>query len=616
MTGSSHLRPLVVAAKAAALEAVNEVLAGLPGEFSIAVHRRLHSILPRTDRWPKVAPRIAYSDGADFAVLRRLPGQTAKQYAAVVMDVVVDADAGAAVARKALLGHLGIAYLALRSGEQHRTFQSVLGGSEGWRDELTRALVGPIGDHHQLAFASTLEEGEVSAVLADRLAAVRLAYLEQIQLREVIDLSGERNQAIRKRISGWNRSRRTPISPDFSEMTDFDGVICTPPPFAIPLLLIEIDGPVHRDSGKPSKREKDKLKNGIAIDADIPLVRLDVGSDISVADQDNALRALVAVATHFSSDDFERLGTLLGMFSNNLESLPWDVADDIRSNFSYIQRTYERAIRHLSASLRNSETAEADDRAHLDCRDPVFDELDEQHELDCVYKLQMALNAGVEGISLLYAETSVEVSVTSEGSRITIHHEPAWWLPASAPLPKVKSQLEIPAFKMVLPDGYREIVRKAIAAEFRGDLVRQFRSQLSDYLNTNTQSLQQALLNDVQEREESWLRRGLRASAGHETRVSMAIYNWLGVPRSPVPFPSSESEAAARVAAIARLDHKLGRANAIVREVAGLDDESMSLVIEDVHERVLEKVASLEFRPFSTNEQRRHILLEMLRPKR
>jgi hypothetical protein len=610
MTGSSHLRPLVVAAKAAALEAVSEVLAGVPGEFSIAVHRRLHSILPRTDRWPIENPGIAYSDGADIAVLRRLPGQNASHYAAVVLDIVADADTGAAAVRRNLLGRVGIAYLALRPGDQPRTFQSVLGGADRWQEELTRALASPIRDHRQWAFAPTLEEGEVASVLAERLTHARLAYLEQIQLKEVIDLSDERDLAIRKRIADWNRSHPNRVSPHFSEMTDFDGVICTPPPFAIPLLLIEIDGPVHRDPGKPGKQQKDKLKNGIAVDADVPLARFDVGSDISAADQDNALRALLAVATGFSGDDFARLGKLLTMFSSNLEALPWHAADDIRWNFSYIQRTYNGAIRRLSTSLRNLEAAETDGHPNPDFRDPALDELDELHELDIEDQLQRALDSGVEDVSRLYRETSADIQVTSEGSRITIIYEPAPWLPPSAPLPTVKSQLEIPAFKMIVPEGYRSTVQKAIAAEFRRDLDGQFRSQLTDYLIANKESLQQALRSHEQERDESKLRRLLGAHQGHETRISRAIYGWLSVPRSPVPYPSSESETAARTAAIARLERGLGRANAILREVASLDDESMSLVIEDVHERVLETVAGLEFRAFSTSEQWRDILQE------
>lgn len=612
MTGSSHLRPLVVAAKAAALEAVSEVLAGVPGEFSVAVHRRLHSLLPRTDRWPKDAPRIAYSDGVDIAVLRRLPGQTASHYAAVVLDIVADADAGAAAVRRNLLGQFGITYFALRPGDQPRTFRSVLSSSGTWQEELVQALASPIREHRQWAFMPTLEEGEVASVLAERLARARLAYLEQIQLREVIDLSDERNLAIRKRIADWNRSQPNRVSPHFSEMTDFDGVICTPPPFAIPLLLIEIDGPVHRDPDKPGKRQKDKLKNGIALDADVPLARLDVGTDIPAVDQENALRALLAVATGFSGDELARLGKLLTMFSRNLESLPWHAADDIRSAFSHIQRTYNAALERSSTSLRNLEGAETDGHPDLEFRDPGLDELDELHELDIEDQLQRALDSGVEEISRLYRETSADIQVTSEGSRITITYAPAPWLPESAPLPIVTSQLGIPAFKMTLPEAYRSIVQRAIAAEFRRDLLAQFRRQVSGFLIGNKESLQLALRNHNQEREESKLRRRLRACAGHETRAARAIYDWLNVPRSPGPYPIADSEAAARAAVVARLDRSIVSASAILRDVACLDDESMSLVIEDVHERAMEKVASVEFRACATNEQWQEAFREAL----
>lgn len=96
MTGSSHLRPLVVAAKAAALEAVRQVLAGVPSEFSVGVHRRLRSILPPTKRWPKEISEIKFSHGVDIAVLRLLPRQTSRKYAAAALDIVEDNDQGVA----------------------------------------------------------------------------------------------------------------------------------------------------------------------------------------------------------------------------------------------------------------------------------------------------------------------------------------------------------------------------------------------------------------------------------------------------------------------------------------------------------------------------------------
>ncbi len=587
----THVLPLIRSIHATARRDI-ETIVSAHRHLVVVDHRRVRSLLPR--ELPEPLDQLQFSDYVDLAIVARDPSSN-RLRTLITVDVRDDPLRAAAKARA--LAQADISHINLRPDPHSRRLIDESGSDSRWRKEIKAQVIRSTqpSTWRRWAFSDAAWEGDVAHDVRRHIDPSKLAYLEQVRLSEVIALSDEDERLLRERIREANHqlARNDKISErKFFYNTDVDGVVCTSPPFSIPLALVEIDGNVHRTQA--GKRQRDKLKNRLARAANIPLVRLAHGPGVEVYDTRNAIRALRAIASTTTGTRVDQLPGLLANLDKKLAEMSWPDREDIGSNVELILSSYRRLVGDLAQQLSLQVVSTLPEKEGPAHREEIYPEYDEA----AAAEMLEALHEGRELCK--FYRIDVSAKMTTDGSHISASAEPWGGIPVWIALPVFPElTLALPALRVAVPESRRRELGRAVANEFRADIGDLVRERLAVWQGTPAAK---AALVELQERpvrmEEERLAASLMATGGDETKATRVIRRWIGAPREAFGFnPAGDTPDNARRRLADRLHARLARAIEVLRSQNLVAEDFVLLIREDLEGELRAKVETLEARP-------------------
>ena len=197
--------------------------------------------------------------------------------------------------------------------------------------------------------------------LTQLLRPLGLIYLPQQGLSDFLSIPDAHKEKIRQRVAEHRRIHKDYTSLKFDELTTVDGVVATGPPACIPIVALEFDGDVHRDSSNEklgARKLKDQLENGIMEKAGLPLIRFAQGPDVGAKNEAlgwQVLESVVKTTQELVRDDAHQAFAMYQMLLAEVRALENDAGTNIEALMSDYLDVLEQKAQKKSGSSQKSQ---------------------------------------------------------------------------------------------------------------------------------------------------------------------------------------------------------------------------------------------------------------------